>query len=433
MFFKLFVERVANVLGRDFVVTIISFFTTTYLANSLGAEVFGLWIGCLTFLMICDLIFRLKIDQLIIYYSKSYPLNKNIYKKIAILNLYMLIFGGILTILFNQFIIDFFSFSDLIFLTLIYLIFFISVFGNIIFYIFLSESNFQAYNFCIFSQSIVNAASILILFQIYDESLFLPLISLFLSWVSVLIFFIIYRSYYSNDEYFLNIPIDLSNMEILKKGSYIYLSSGVKTMSEQIPRLFAINFLGAAFVGYLGLTQLIIGLLNRLPMAINTVLFPMLIKEEIGGLDKTLAIIRMLLIIFMPIVILLEFCMPTLIYYLYGSEYSSSSSYIQILLPCMYLGIPGLVLSSYFSSKGMFKTLLMVNCSAVTLSVLTLFFVGFISTDMAPIISLGSVFLAITISSIMNITEKIFFRDFFPSNNDLIAFMNFIKTIFIKK
>ena len=79
MFFKLFLERVANVLGRDFFVMIISFFTTTYLANSLGAEVFGLWVGCLTFLLLCDLIFRLKIDQLVIYYSNKYPRNKNLY------------------------------------------------------------------------------------------------------------------------------------------------------------------------------------------------------------------------------------------------------------------------------------------------------------------------------------------------------------------
>ena len=433
MFFKIFLERVANVLGRDFFVTIISFFTTTYLANSLGAEVFGLWVGCLTFLLICDLIFRLKIDQLVIYYSKKYPLNKNMYVKIALLNLYLVVFGGILIIFFNQYVINFFSFNDLIFLALIYMIFFISVFGNIIFYIFLSESNYRAYNFCILTQAIVNATSILILFQIYDKSLFLPLISLFLSWTSVLTFFIINRLYYSNDKNLLNTPIDLSNMEILKKGSYIYLSSGVKSMSEQIPRLFAINFLGAAYVGYLGITQIIVGLLNRLPIAINTVLFPMLIREGSDELNKTLAVIRMLLIIFIPILVILEVCIPTLIYYLYGAEYSPSSSYIQILLPFMYLGLPGLVLTSYYGSKGMFKTLFKINCTAVASSVLTLFLVGLISTDMAPIISLGVALLVITISSILNIKEKIFFKDFLPSNDDLMVFINFAKSIFANK
>ena len=433
MFFKLFLERVANVLGRDFFVMIISFFTTTYLANSLGAEVFGLWVGCLTFLLLCDLIFRLKIDQLVIYYSNKYPRNKNLYVKIAILNLYLAFFGGLLVIILKQYIINFFMLESLIFLVLMYFTFFISVFGNIILYIFLSESNYRAFNYSIISQAVVNATSILILFQIYDKSLFLPLISLFLSWTSVIILFLINRLYFSYDKNLLNTPIDLTKKDILKKGSYIYISSGVKLMSEQIPRLFAINFLGSAYVGNIGIMQVVIGLLNRLPIAINTVLFPMLINEGSDELKKSLAVIRMLLIIFIPILIFLELSIPTLIYYLYGIEYSASSSYIQILLPFMYLGLPGLVLSSYYAAKGMFKILFVINCSAVLASVLTLFLVGLISVEMAPIISLGVVFLAITISSIHNIKEEIFFKDFLPSKIDAIAFIDYIKPFIIKQ
>ena len=163
-------------------------------------------------------------------------------------------------------------------------------------------------------------------------------------------------------------------------------------MSDQAPRLFAITFLSSSFVGFLGLAQVIIGLLNRLPMAINTILFPMLVQEASNELSKTLAIIRVLLIIFAPIIIILELAIPSLIDILYGQEYFETISYIQILLPFMYLGLPGLVLSSYYASKGMFKTLFIINLSAVLASVLTLFLVSLISVNLAPLISLGVVF-----------------------------------------
>ena len=61
------------------------------------------------------------------------------------------------------------------------------------------------------------------------------------------------------------------------------------------------------------MAQVIIGLLNRLPMAINTILFPMLVQEASNELSKTLAIIRVLLIIFAPIIIIIELAIPSLI------------------------------------------------------------------------------------------------------------------------
>ena len=97
----------------------------------------------------------------------------------------------------------------------------------------------------------------------------------------------------------------------------------------------------------------------------------------------------------------------------------------------MYLGLPGLVLSSYYASKGMFKTLFIINLSAVLASVLTLFLVSLISVNLAPLISLGVVFV-ITISSIQYIKEKIFFKDLLPTKKDAIVFINYIKSVFIR-
>jgi O-antigen/teichoic acid export membrane protein len=133
MFFQTLLARSSAVLGRDVVVTLINFFITTFIANKLGPELFGLWIGCLTFLLMCDLLFRLKIDQLIVYYSKQYPKNSYLYLKVALLNLYVALVGGILVFVFKDSIIGFFNFTSYYFLVLVFINFFLSIFGNFTF------------------------------------------------------------------------------------------------------------------------------------------------------------------------------------------------------------------------------------------------------------------------------------------------------------
>tara|TARA_B100000795_G_scaffold243342_1_gene207145 strand:- start:19579 stop:20886 length:1308 start_codon:yes stop_codon:yes gene_type:complete len=433
MFIKLFSERVISVLGRDVVVSVINFFITTYIATSLGAEGFGLWIGVLTLLMVCDLLFRLKIDQLIVLYSSQYPNNIALYKKISFLSLQALAIGAVCIYGFSELIIDFFTLDSLQFLTLVFISFFISIFGNIIFYIFLSESKYNAYNFSILSQALLNGVSIYTLFQIYDPSILLPLVSLIISWLAVILFFLFYRLIKPNLHHDSKKKLDLTSKDILLKGSFIYASSAIRTISDQFPRLFAINFLGPAIVGYIGLAQIIVTLINRVPAAINTILYPMLVKEDINELEKCLAIIRALLILFLPIIFFLEFLMPHFISYFYGKEFITASLYIQILLPFFYIGLPGLVLSSYFASQGRFKDLFFINISAVSISILSLALVSSFAIEIAPIISLCMVSLTITTSSILIVYRQNSYINILPKKNDLLRIINLFNLFFIKK
>ena len=428
MFFQTLLARSSAVLGRDVVVTLINFFITTFIANKLGPELFGLWIGCLTFLLMCDLLFRLKIDQLIVYYSKQYPKNSYLYLKVALLNLYVALVGGILVFVFKDSIIGFFNFTSYYFLVLVFINFFLSIFGNIIFYIFLAESRYNLYNLCILSQAIINVVCILMLFHFYDKSIFLPLISLTVSWITVVLFFIFYKIIDPSKNNNFYSGIDINNRDILKKGGYIYVSSAVKTLSDQIPKLFAITFLGPIYVGYLGLTQLLITLVNRLPIAINTILFPMLVKDGDDELFKTLAVIRVLMILLVPIFTVLEIYIPVFIYYLYGEEYSAAAQFIRILLPFVYIGVPGLILSSYFSAKGRFKDLFIINLTALSSAVITLYLIKIISIEYAPIFSLCITFMTITLMSILNILDRISFIDILPKKHDYNMIVKFFKT-----
>ena len=183
-----------------------------------------------------------------------------------------------------------------------------------------------------------------------------------------------------------NLDFSATSRDILIKGSYIYASSALKVISDQIPKLFAMNFLGIIPLGHLGLAQILIGLINRVPQAINTVLYPMLVSSSGDELKKTVRIIRMLFLIFIPIIISLEFLMPFFVNVFYGDKFNITALYIQILLPFVYIGIPGLILSSYFASKGKFNILLITNFVAIFFSLISLCIINTISKDYAPII-----------------------------------------------
>jgi O-antigen/teichoic acid export membrane protein len=433
MFLKNFVERVAKVLGRDVLVSIISFTVTSFLANSLGPAVFGLWIGIITLLMVLDLLFRLKIDQLIVLYSKEYPFNSGIYKRIALLSLYGILIGGLITLFFNAYIIEFFSLDRIWLLGLIFANFSLSVFGNIAFYIFLAEGNYSAYNFSILSQSLTTAVLVFTLFYLFESSIYLALLSHLASWVVVLLFYVLHRLTMKKTVEIIVVEANkVSSRDILVKGSYIYTSSAVKAMGDQLPRLFAISFLGSVFVGYLGLAQIIIGLINRVPLAINTVLYPMLVKESADELTKSLAIIRVVLVLFLPIVLLLEIFIPFLIDIFYGDDFVTVALYVRILLPFVFFGLPGIILGSYFSSQGRFNILLIINLAAVLVSCLILGSMTFISMEYAPIAALSATFITVTIFSMAYVYKSRAISEVLPTKEDVLIILRFFVVVWEK-
>jgi len=418
---------VASVLGRDVLVSIISFMLTTFLANSLGPAMFGLWIGIITLLMIFDLLFRLKIDQLIVFYSKEYPFNSEIYKRIVLLSLYGILIGGLTALFFNAYIIEFFRLDGTWLLGLIFLVFSASVFGNIAFYIFLAEENYSAYNISILSQSLTSAVLIFTLFYLFESSIYLALLSQLASWVVVFLFYGLHRlQMRKTDETIFVEANKVCSRDILVKGSYIYTSSAVKAMSDQLPRLFAISFLGSVFVGYLGLAQIIIGLINRVPLAINTVLYPMLVKESTDELTKTLTIIRVMLVLFLPIVLLLEIFIPFLIDIFYGDNFALVALYVRILLPFVYFGLPGIILGSYFSSQGKFNILVTINLVAVLVSCLILGSMTFISMEYAPIAALSATFITITVLTMAYIYKSSPRLEVLPTKEDVLIIFRFV-------
>jgi O-antigen/teichoic acid export membrane protein len=427
MVLKNFVERVASVLGRDVLVSIISFMVTTFLANSLGPAVFGLWIGIITLLMVFDLLFRLKIDQLIVLYSKEYPCNSGIYKRIALLSLYGILIGGLIALVFNAYIIEFFSLDGIWLLGLIFANFSLSVFGNITFYIFLAEEKYSAYNFSILSQSLTTGVLIFTLFYLFESSIYLALLSQLASWAVVLLFYVLHRfTMKKTDETIIVEANKVSSRDILVKGGYIYTSSAVKAMGDQLPRLFAISFLGSVFVGYLGLAQIIIGLINRVPLAINTVLYPMLVKESADELTKSLAIIRVMLVLFLPIVVLLEIFIPFLIDIFYGDNFVTVALYVRILLPFVYFGLPGIILGSYFSSQGKFNILFIINLVVALVSCLILGTMTLISMEYAPIAALSATFITITVSTMGYIYKSSPISEVLPTKEDVLIILRFV-------
>lgn len=427
MFIKMFVERTVSVLGRDLLVSVLSFMVTTYLAKAFGAEIFGLWIGVITLLALLDLAFRLKIDQLIIFYSKEYPSNLQLYKKVSAISVYALIVGGVILLFLNVLIVDFFNLGSGYFLALIFFTFILSVFGNISFYILLSEAKYSAYNFAILIQSLSTAVLVFSFFYFFESSIILALLAHLLSWMVVLLFFILCQ--HKDKQMYSNKTPDLSSKDILVKGSYIYTSSAVRSMADQVPRLFAISFLGSTFVGNLGLVQVIVGLINRVPSAINTVLYPMLARESGDELIRSVGIVRALLILFIPVILILAMAIPYLITTFYGSSFEVVALYVRILLPFIYLGLPGIILVSYFASRGEFNVLFIINFGVVIASITSLYGISLLSTEYAPIVALCSSFASGTIFSLLFVSKRVVLAEFIPRKQDLVRVFSIAKSL----
>lgn len=426
MFVENLVSRITGILGRDVIVSIVSFFLTTYLANKLGASDFGIWIAAITFLTTCDLFLRLKIDQLIIFYSKYKFSRRKVYKKIACINAFALVIGALLITWLSEPILSFFSFGNPLTLFLLYLSFCISVFGYITFYIFLAEGKYAFYNFAVLIQSFSFAIGVLILFQSYEKTVVVVVLAQLFSWIAVILFYCwkMLAEYRKQDNEEASNSY-LSTRDIFDNGMPIYMSGMVKGIGDQLPRYFAIYFLSPAFVGFVGLAQLIIGLVNRIPFAINTVLYPMLVQDGNESLTKTLAIIRMLLILFLPIVVALEIFIPSLINVFYGDEFLTVVPYVQVLLPAVYLGLPGLIATSYFSSKGEFKILLLISTSTAAVSLLAMLISSSLIIDYAPIVAIGVSSICGSALSILIISRKISISKVIPNFDDLLMMRDF--------
>jgi O-antigen/teichoic acid export membrane protein len=427
MFVENLVSRISGILGRDVIVSIVSFFLTTYLANKLGASDFGIWIAALTFLTTCDLFLRLKIDQLIIFYSKYKFSQRQVHKKIACINAFALVIGALVITLLSESILNFFSFGNPLILFLLYISFCISVFGYITYYIFLAEGKYALYNFAVLIQTFSFAIGVLILFQFFEKTVLIVVLAQLSSWIVVILFYCwkmlaVSREQNNNEEASNSY---LSTRHIFNNGMPIYLSGMVKGIGDQFPRYFAIYFLSPASVGFVGLAQLIIGLVNRIPFAINTVLYPMLVHDGDEKLTKTLAIIRMMLILFLPIVVALEIFIPSLINVFYGDEFLTVAPYVQVLLPAVYLGLPGLIASSYFASNGEFKTMLLISAPTAAFSLLAMLASKSLIIDYAPIVGIGVSSICGSALSIFIISRRISISKFIPKFDDLLMLRDF--------
>ena len=121
--------------------------------------------------------------------------------------------------------------------------------------------------------------------------------------------------------------------------------------------------------------------------------------------------------------------MPFFVNVFYGDKFNTTALYVQILLPFVYIGIPGIILSSYFASKGKFNILLTTNFVAIFFSLLSLGIIYTISKDHAAIIAICTSFIGLSISSIYFIKNSVLLSDFLPSKSDVINLYFFIKRL----
>ena len=154
----------------------------------------------------------------------------------------------------------------------------------------------------------------------------------------------------------------------------------------------------------------------------------MLVKESDDQLNRSVGIIRVLLLMLLPIILFLEMLVPYLISTFYGDTFSSASFYIQICLPFVYFGLPGLILTAYFSSIGAFSILFKTNIIAIMASLTSLYAMSFLSAQYAPIVAICLSFVCLTISSILFASKTMSISGFIPGLADLRKLLQFMRS-----
>ena len=423
---------------RDGVSTALNLFTTIILARNLGPETLGIWFIYLTIFSLLDALFRTKTETSSVYFLASKQISLADLERCLLLVTFVtsLIACVVIFVLGDQIYGYFFDgFHDkfrfhfyFVLLTLS-----LSIFATCYFYLALGLENYQLYNLTILAQSIVNCISVFIFSFILSGSAWIPIISFNISWfIAAAIGFFYFRRRTSHSYNFFNKNTLALTPNILKSGLKVYASSLIKTLQDQLPRLFIIGLFPVSHLAYLGQSQLITSLVIRFSTAIGNVLYPRLASlDHVSQVDLIQKVVRISLIPNAMFLFILYLVVEPLVIIVYGAQYIEVANYLKILIPSAFIIIPGILLEQLINGRGDFSLKIIITISAFTAMIvsLLLFYSTLTPFNIAISIAISNVFQTIAVLLIIKIKYKIKLSSFIPGSADCILIMRFLRLI----
>ena len=430
-----FANKSFSVFKRDILLFVLNVFTSIVIARKLGPELLGIWVIVCLIPGYAEAFGRIKFDLAAVYFigKKKYIENEVMFHLniIAILTgifIVALIFifkDDIILLLFN---------GESKNLTLIYAILPIIPLNFLFFnysYLLISREDVEYYNIMIVVKAIIGSGGACLLLLIFDLGLWSVLVS---SVISVLVALIlgIWRFNQMNVNSKMTYKLNKNLLKDFFNYSYkLYIGGLISFLNIYIMKSILSLYLSPAKVAFYSLAQDRATLLNKLPDAVNVLLYPRVSNSnELESSNSTIKAFRLLLILSTFSAIILAVFIYPLVLLMYGEAYLPIVMPLIIILPGVLVSGTASVFTSYFIGIGRSDLIMKLSIFPLILQI----FLGFILIQKYSIF--GAAFSFTIAMSMYGLIQTYYFikisansyKTLMPRQEDFLYIINFIKS-----
>ena len=349
-------EKSFSLLKRDIFLFITNLITGVVVARKLGPDTMGFWIILQMIPTYAETFGRMKFDIAAVYYlgRNKYTIGDMVFSlnMLAIITSSIIIapfiwkFDWFYNLLFSNSVT---SVSSLIYIMLaqVPLLFLYMNYS----YLFIYREDVKRYNMMVVIKALLSSTIAISLLVFFNAGLFAVVFSSVFSTFSGLLYGIIKFGRIEKKGPLLNFPII---KDLIAYGSKLYLAGIISSLNAYVTNLIVVFYLLPAQVAFFNMAQNKGILLNKVPDAMSTILFPRVSKMDDNNLSAQLVAkaFRIILLILSVVGLLALIFIKPLVYILYGRVYLPMVFPFWILLPGLVLSGAAGVLNQYFTGIG---------------------------------------------------------------------------------
>jgi O-antigen/teichoic acid export membrane protein len=434
-----FANKSFSVFKRDVLLFILNVFTSIVIARKLGPELLGIWV-IISFLPgYAEAFGRIKFDLAAVYFigKKRYTENETLYH-LNIVATISATFIITLIFFFDNYINQLLFNGETNSLTLIYAIlpiiplnFFFLNYS----YLLISREDIKYYNIMIIIKAIIGSGGACILLLIFDLGLWSVIIASVFS-VFIALIFGIWRFNKTNVNSKMIFKLNKNLLKDFFNYSYkLYISGLIGYFNNYSMKLMLTILLSPAKVAFFSLAQDRASILNKIPDAVNLLLYPRVSNSDNQESSaSTIKAFRILLILSSFSSLLLAIFIYPLVLLMYGEAYISMVVPTIIILPGIIVHGTTSVFISYFNGVGRSDLTMKLSVfpfiSQLILGVILINYFGIIGAAFS--FTLAMFFFGFLKIFFFIKTSKISINEHIPVSSDYIYIYNFFKAKILK-
>ena len=400
-----FASKSFSIFTRDIFLFILNLFTSIVIARKLGPHLLGIWVIVSLIPSYAEAFARTRFDLAAVYFigKKKYIENEVVFH-INIIAIVTGIFIVALIFIFRDDIIQLLFNGELKNLTLIYAILPIIPL-NFLFlnysYLLISREDVENYNVMIVVRAIIGSVGACLLLLIFDLGLLSVIVSSVIS-VLVALIFGIWRFNQMNVNSKMTYKLNKNLLKDFFNYSYkLYIGGLISYLNLYMMKSLLSVYLSSAKVAFYSLAQDRATLLDKLPNAVNILLYPRVSNSnELESSISTTRAFRIILILSTFSAIMLAIFIYPLVLVMYGEAYIPMVIPLIIILPGILINGSTSVFTSFFTGAGRSDLIMKLSIFPLILQV----FIGFVLIQKYNIFGAAFSFsIAMTINGLIQI------------------------------